>query len=307
MNGGVRVRVPASSGNLGPGFDVLGLALALHNLFEGAPARELSFEATGSEAGALAAGPAEENMVWKAIRAAYAHRGEEAPPFELRAECRIPPSRGLGSSASAVLGGLLIASRFLTPELSAEEVLELATRLEGHPDNVAAALLGGVTAAAQVAGGRVLTGRLRLPRSMRVLAVVPSAQLSTSAARQVLPGSYSRADAVHNLARVAVLAARLARGEVGDLWELLDDRFHQPHRAALVPGLIELLAEARDAGASGGFLSGAGPTMLVLAEQGRQDAVAERLGRVSRRFDAEPRILRLGIEAGGARYTRSRR
>jgi homoserine kinase len=171
---------------------------------------------------------------------------------------------------------------------------------------VAAALLGGVTAAVQVPGGRVLTGRLRLPRSMRVVAVVPGAQLSTAAARKVLPASYSRADAVHNLARVAVLAARLARGETGDLWELLDDRFHQPYRAPLVPGLTELLDEARAAGASGGFLSGAGPTVLVLAGEGSEDAVAERLARVARRFDAEPRIMRLGIEAGGARYTRPR-
>ncbi|MBI3891418.1 MAG: homoserine kinase [Candidatus Wallbacteria bacterium] len=300
----VAVRVPATSGNLGPGFDTMGLALALHNIFRGRPAEACSFEATGSEAGELPPERPSENLIYRAVLEAYRHRGLEAPPFELSVDCRVPPARGLGSSATAIVAGLMIASRFLRPELERQELLDLSTRLEGHPDNVTAAIAGGLTASAVSADGRVMFAKLRLPASLGVLAVIPDYPLSTAEARAVLPREYSRADVVHNLSRVALLCGSLASGAAGDLWEALDDCLHQPYRAPLVKGFREVLAAARSAGAAGAFLSGAGPTILVLVRTDERRALAARLVRVLEPLGVRARVEPLGVEEAGARYTK---
>lgn len=303
--GVVAVRVPATSGNLGPGFDTLGLALALHNRFQGRPARRTTLAYSGSESGGLAGEDPRESLLLRAIGLAYRHRGLKPPPFELEVECRVPPARGLGSSATAVVGGLMLASRFLEPKLDRQELLDLSTRLEGHPDNVAAAIAGGLTASAVGAGGRVLLAKLQLPASVGVLAVIPEYRLSTAQARSVLPASYSRADAVHNLSRVALLCGSLATGQTADLWEALDDRFHQPYRSRLVRGFDDLLATARAEGALGAFLSGAGPTVLVLAPARARARLAGALLRAMEPHGVAARVEALGVEAAGARYTRA--
>lgn len=259
----VRVRVPASSANLGPGFDALGLALGLYNEIEVAvEGTELQLTVEGEGAERLQSLGAQ-NLAARAVAGTLRHL--EVLPEGLRVHMlnRIPLSRGLGSSSAAALGGVAAAAALADRQLDPEALLDLALPLEGHPDNIAPALLGGLTVAT-VVEGRVRCIKLPVPQELRALAVVPAFHLSTAKARKALPTSVPRADALFNVGRVALLLAALQTGRLDLLREATQDRLHQPYRAPLVPGMPEVLAEGERAGALGCFLSGAGPTLLAL-------------------------------------------
>lgn len=265
----IRVRVPASSANLGPGFDSLGLALGLYDEVVGTLAPSDRVEAEGG--GVPTDG---RNLVLRAARLAL-----PGACFHLRLRLSIPVGRGLGSSAAAVVGGLVAARALAGGAVDPDELLPLAAAIEGHPDNVAPALFGGLCAVCPVgasAGGpdapgrpqepRIIAVRLDPPR-LHVIACIPDRPLPTAQARQVLPRQVSFGDAVANVQRVALLVAAIATGR----WEALDeatrDRLHEPYRAPLVPGLEAALAAARNAGALAAFLSGSGPTVLALTDE----------------------------------------
>lgn len=259
------VRVPASSANLGPGFDALGLALGVYLTCRFRPAESLSIRASGRDSATISTNP--DNMIWQtAVAVAVAH-GMEMPAIELDIQNDIPIGKGMGSSAAALTAGVVIADRLLDLRWKPLRILDEAARLEGHPDNVAPCALGSIVASAIDSGGVVRSVRLDLPRRFGIAIVVPDFDLPTSKARAVLPDCYSREDAVFNVQRAALLIAALATGSTWAFPVALDDRFHQPYRAPLVPGLEEIL-KLRAPGLLGCALSGAGPSILVFYERG---------------------------------------
>lgn len=293
-----RVAVPATTANLGPGFDALGLALGLHNVFSFEPAAELSVEIHGEGAGTLRHDA--ENLIVRAARAVATAAGQDLPPFRLKAENHIPPARGLGSSASAVAGGLVAGNHLLGSPLALDELLRLAVRLEGHPDNVAAALYGGLVAVG-MAGDRAVHVRLEPPAGVVAALCIPEQPLPTRQARAVLPRQVSLEDAVHNLSRTALLVASLATGQLDLLAVAMQDRLHQPYRAAIFPALEPCIAAALRAGALGAALSGAGSTIVALARPERAEAAAAAMVAAAVRHGYPARGTVVPLEVQGAR------
>lgn len=271
--GSVHVRVPATSANLGPGFDALGLALALYNEVEAREADGVAVDVEGEGAGQLPRGG--DNVVARGVRLAYEASGRPFKGVALRCLNRVPTSRGLGSSAAAWVGGLAAGNALCGGGLSRERLLALAARAEGHPDNVAAALLGGLTVSCITGDGTVTAVSLPVPLRLTWVVLIPETASSTAEARAVLPASVPRADAVFNVQRVALLVAALQSGRAEALVPALDDRLHQPYRLALFPWMPTVVAAARAAGALGCVLSGAGPALLaVIAGDGAAVAAA---------------------------------
>jgi homoserine kinase len=267
------VRAPATSANLGPGFDCLGLALDLWNEVEGV---------------AGAAEPEPDNLILRAARSVFDELGRAYPGFGLRCTNRIPFGRGLGSSAAAIACGLLLANAYLDGPLDECRLLELATDMEGHPDNVAPCLLGGVRVATRADSGPVLQVRVPLAIELCCVAFIPDHSVPTAHARGLLPSRVSMSAAVFNVARSSLLVAALAAGRPDLLAEATRDRLHQPHRLPLFPAGERLMEIALRAGAAGAFVSGAGPTILALCASRRAaSSVAEN-------FEAEARVLGVG-------------
>ena len=257
----VHVRVPATSANLGPGFDTLGLALALRNEVTAAEAEGVSVRIEGEGAARLARGG--DNVVARGVRLAFEAVGRRFPGCALDCLNRVPTARGLGSSAAAWVGGLVAGNALLGSPLPREALLALAARAEGHPDNVAAALLGGLTVACADGEG-VTAVALPVPPALRWVALIPGVTSATAEARAVLPRTVPREDAVFNVQRVALLLASLQAGRTDALARALEDRLHQPYRLKLFPWMPDVAAAARAAGALGCVLSGAGPALLAV-------------------------------------------
>lgn len=259
------LRVPASSANLGPGFDALGLALNIYLECRFRPSGHLSIEARGRDADRISTG--EDNLIWQTALAVAADTRGQLSPIELIVDNQIPIGRGLGSSAAALTAGVVIADRLLGLGWKPLRILDEAARIEGHPDNVAACVLGSIVASAIDSGGVARAVRLEMPKRFGVAVVTPDFVLPTVEARAVLPETYSRKDAIFNVQRSALLIAALATGAVHAFPAALEDRLHQPYRLHLVPGLEEAL-KLRAPGLLGCALSGAGPSVLVFYERG---------------------------------------
>jgi homoserine kinase len=257
----VHVRVPATSANLGPGFDALGLALGLYNEVTAEEADTVTVKLEGEGVGRLPAN--RDNVVARGVRQAYEAAARPFRGVALTCVNRVPTARGLGSSAAAWVGGLVAGNALLGAPLSREALLVLAARAEGHPDNVAAALYGGLTVSCAMGDGRITTVSLPVPAALSWVVLVPETTSSTAEARAVLPESVPRADAVFNVQRVALLLAGLQTQRADALAAAFDDRLHQPYRRRLFPWLPSVIDAARAAGAVGGALSGAGPSVLA--------------------------------------------
>jgi homoserine kinase len=265
----VAVEVPATSANLGAGYDCLAVALEIVNRVEveclARPGAGVEVAVEGEGAGEL---PEDRSNVFVvALERGLAEvRGASAAALGWRIQMRnrIPLARGLGSSAAATVAGILAGAALAGETLPVERALALATELEGHPDNAAAALLGGFTIAAQ--GDRPAAIRFDVPRDLRAVLFIPELRLGTPAMRAALPVTVPLSDAVANLQRVALGVAGLAAGDVAGLAWLAGDRLHEPYRAAVYPQLPRLVAAAKDAGALGASLSGAGSTIIAFAD-----------------------------------------
>jgi homoserine kinase len=290
--------VPASTTNLGPGFDCLGMALQLTNEVTVEPGGDaLAIAIEGDGAHTL---PRDEgNLVHQALACVFRALDRPVPPLRLHLVNRIPLRRGLGSSAAAVVGGLVAGNALVGNALPSEELLRLAVAMEGHPDNVVPALLGGLTLAA-MAGDHVESARLPVPAGLKAVVAIPELEVATSQARAVLPSQVSRADAIFNLSRTAFVVGALATGDLRALSWAMEDRLHQPYRAALIPGLLETIAAAREAGAAGASLSGAGSTILALATD-RFDAIGAAMRESLARHDLHCRVETLEPDLQGAR------
>jgi len=265
------VQVPATTANLGPGYDCLGLALGLHNEVTLTQADALSVQIEGEGADTLARDGS--HLVLVAAAAACAAAGREPPPLALRQVNRIPLARGLGSSSAAIVGGIVGANELLGLGLSARQMLEVAAAVEGHPDNVAPALLGGLTVCCATEGG-VLVERLEVAPGLSCVVAVPDFEVATHQARGALPDIVPHADAVFNLCRSGLVVAALVSGDFALLGEAMRDRLHQPYRARLVPGMDETIAAALGAGAHGAALSGSGSTVAAFVTGGGEEVGA---------------------------------
>jgi homoserine kinase len=295
----VHVRVPATSANLGPGFDALGLALALYNDVHAEEADGVTVAVEGEGAGRLPKGA--DNLVARGARLAYEAAGRSFEGIALRCVNRVPPARGLGSSAAAWVGGLVAGNHLTGGSLTRDDLLALAARAEGHPDNVAAALLGGLAVSCVAADGRVTAVSLPVPDGLVWVALVPAISASTLEARTALPSVVPRADAVFNVQRVALLLAGLQARRPDALAAALDDRLHQPYRRTLFPWMDAVSEAARRAGALGCVLSGAGPALLAVVHDAvAADGVGYAMETALRASGVEGRAQVFAVDTAGA-------
>jgi homoserine kinase len=293
------LRVPASSANLGPGFDALGLALDIYLECGFRPAAALEIRAKGRDAALIST--SEDNLIWQTALRVAADTGKTMQPIELEISNDIPLGKGLGSSAAALTAGVVIASVVLDLGWDADRVLHEAAHIEGHPDNVAACVLGSIVASAIDSEGIARAVRMEIHPHYGVAVVVPDFVLPTAESRRVLPTRYSREDTIFNVQRSALLIAALTRGVTNAFPAALEDRLHQPYRYALVPGLEEICG-LRMPGLLGCALSGAGPSILVFHERGSEH-VCERVRDVFRSHGRSSEIACCRVAAEGYRLS----
>lgn len=269
----IRVRVPATIANLGPGFDGMGLALGLYNEIEAEPAPALEVHVEGEGAGELPRDAT--NRVLHSAARLFERHGRPLPPMRVRCRNRIPLMSGLGSSAAAVVGGLALAAAWLGLSEPPDRWLDLATELEGHPDNVAPALLGGLALVARDEEGLVAV-RVPVP-PLRVVLALPAVRVSTEMARRLLPAQVPLADVVYQIGHAALLVHALREGDWTLLGRAMRDRLHEPYRARLIPGYERAVAAARAAGAAAVCISGSGPALAAFAPA-NHEAIAAAMG-----------------------------
>ena len=294
----VKIRVPATTANCGPGFDAVGIACTLYNELQisWAPAAQIQIEVTGEGAGYIPA--TADNIIVKAVKQVFKRVGQKNRGISLQLHNHIPLSRGLGSSAAAIVSGLFAANEITGRQLSNDDLLLMATAMEGHPDNVAPALLGGITVSI-MEGEQVRCLRFVPPQPMSMIVAVPDFHLSTKAARQVLPQTVPFQHAVYNVSRSALLIGALCQGEMSLLRQALKDKLHQPYREKLIPGMMDVLDAATEAGAWGAALSGAGPCLIAFADQ-KQGAIGEAMVSAFGAHKIKSRYLVLNLDTAGA-------
>lgn len=272
------VSVPATTANLGPGFDCLGAALSLHNRVTLTPLAAsdpaLTIQVTGRDAERVSLHS--DNLLYQAIAYFYQQYQQPIPPLKIDIEVQIPLARGLGSSATAIVGGLLGANAVAGNPFDQDQLLSMAIALEGHPDNVAPALLGGCQLAVGTDNGYQLVA-LPWPETFIPVVVIPDFELSTEAARAVLPSQYGRGAAIFNASHLALLVQAFNQQRGDWLALALQDQIHQPYRQGLIPAYAKLQQAAIESGAYNLVISGAGPTLLAIAPPDKAPAVAEKL------------------------------
>lgn len=274
-NKSITVRVPATTANIGPGFDTLGIALSLYNwttvsLGEGAKPNE---------------------MMRRSANAFFRAAKRKPEPVSISIRGNVPISRGLGSSVTVRLGIVAGLNKLFGRPLSLERLLEVVTDLEGHPDNAAPALLGGFVASGRI-GSEVRTLRAQVPAKLKFVAVIPSLEIETEKARKVLPKQVTLHDAVSNVNRVALIMGAFATGDYAKLRGVFEDTFHQPYRQKLLPPLFDVIRAGERAGALGGWLSGSGSTIMCITLRDSNKvaaAMSRELGR--KKIQCESRVL----------------
>ncbi len=296
------IRVPATTANLGAGFDCIGAALSLYNEFTltTIATESLTIAVRGLEAAKVNID--ENNLAYQAFLRLYARIDRQPPVIQLEIELGVPLARGLGSSATAIVGGLLGANAIAGNPLSAAEVMQLAIDMEGHPDNVVPALLGGCRLAATARDGWAIAD-IPWHRSIVPVVAIPNFELSTSEARSVLPNEYSRADAIFNTAHLCLMVRGLETGNAEWLTAGSIDRIHQPYRQQLIPGYSDVERAVVAAGGYGMVISGAGPTLLALTTAERAMGVADAMSQAWANHHIQVQAQPLTVDLQGAIVT----
>lgn len=305
----VTVTVPGTTANLGPGFDCIGAALTLSNQFtftrldisslsSSSELEEVRIQVTGTEAERV--DTSAKNLVYQAFLRLYQHLRQTPPPVAIEIQLGVPLARGLGSSATAIVGGLVGANLLAGEPLARLEVMNLAIALEGHPDNVVPALLGGCRLAAKGESGWEICD---IPWHGEIVPVVaiPDFELSTQEARTVLPTQISRADAIFNIAHLGLLVRGLETGRGDWLRTALQDKLHQPYRQALIPGYEAVNSAALRAGAYGMAISGAGPTLIALVDAVEASVVGVAMAEAWQEVGISSQVRSLSIDTQGIR------
>ena len=301
---GVVVDVPATTANIGPGFDCLGAALDLNNRFElrvvegGVDRFDLLIE--GPEGSHLRGGP--DNLIYRSAQRVWREAGVEPVGLEARVRLAVPPARGLGSSAAAIVAGLIGANALIGDLLSREKLLELAIVIEGHPDNVVPSLLGGLCMTAKAASHRWRVVRCEWSPEVIPVVAIPGIRLSTSEARRVMPKQISIPDAVTNLGSLTLLLQGLRTGNGDLIADGMHDRIHEPYRWGLIQGGRQVREAAIDAGAWGCVISGAGPSILALTSREHASAVSRAMVRMWESEGVASRAEVLQLQQAGSRW-----
>lgn len=303
-----KITVPASTANLGPGFDVLGMALSLYNQLDAVaegwtsrfipPANAIErLDVFGEGAGLINID--DRNFLVKSAWEVFGREGKYPVKLRLIMNNQIPVGRGLGSSASAIVAGLLLAYTLLDKPVDTPTLIRQAAEIEGHPDNILPVVAGGVVLGFRTDKGEIRYRRMDNPEVQVVLAV-PDYYLPTIQARKVLPQQVPLEDAIFNLSRLAYLVSSLQAGDLAGISQAMQDRLHQPYRAALIPGLLVTIAAAEGAGAYGAALSGAGPTIMALANPGNAARVAEAMQQSLQTAGVKCKIISVPPSSRGA-------
>lgn len=306
----VSVKVPASSANIGPGFDCLGMALPIYNTIT---IEETVLPGTGIEINVMSEDETmddmvfdnipkdENNIVYKAVEMLYNSIGQEPSELKINIQAQIPVTRGLGSSSSVVVGGLLAANRLLGSPADETALLAIATEVEGHPDNVAPAILGGFVLANQEDDGTITYTKLNWPDEWDLTVCIPDFQLATEIARSVLPKEVPMQDAIFNAKHLAMLIQAVNTHDPKLMKSALKDRLHQPYREKLVPGMKEIMeAFKHEDGVLGCVLSGAGPTLLVVSHKYDLDKIKSTVKEIWENQNIKSDIRTLKVEEQGA-------
>lgn len=291
----ISIRVPASTSNFGPGFDALGAALNIYNHFY--------LEESGEElviTGCDEKFANETNLVYSSMKYTADKYHKSLPKgIKLHIETKVPVSRGLGSSATCIVAGVIAAKELLKLPISTEDMVLTATEIEGHPDNVAPALLGGMIAGA-FSGGKVYFERIPVSKGLKFAALIPDFTLSTALSRAVLPDTIERKDGVFNLGRASLLIASLVNGSFHNLSTACEDKLHQPYRASLIPGYEAISEKCHDLNAYAVFLSGAGPTIMVALPENNMDFIPS-LEAYLKTLEHKWRVQELHMDLEGAK------
>jgi homoserine kinase len=289
-------RIPASTANLGPGFDAMGLALGLYLRITLEPSNTLQIEVTGTDAEEIPV--TTDNLIYQVAKTTAAKRARKLPPFRMLIDNEIPLTRGLGSSASAVIAGITCYEILTGDKLNEQDLFACAWEFEDHPDNLSASLYGGLVTAAATDAGTVWAAKLKIPGDLAAVVVIPTFELPTEKARFVLPQTYSRQDVVYNIQRVALTVAALTTCDRPLIREAMRDRVHQPYREKLIPGLEEILSLECE-GLLGVALSGAGPTVFAFADPGKATEIGQRLVATYGKHGVKAESLLLEIDKTG--------
>ncbi|ALB47374.1 homoserine kinase [Clostridium beijerinckii] len=290
----ITVRVPATSANMGPGFDTLGIALNLYNDFGFREIEDgLKFNGMPEEF------CNEDNIIYKAMKYCFDKAGYKIKGLEIsEIKQNVPVSRGLGSSSTCIVGGLVGANEILGKKFSEEELLEMAVEIEGHPDNVAPALLGGMVVAI-VDENKTYYDKIDVKSGIRFVSIIPNFRLSTEEARKVLPKEISLKDGVYNVSRAALMVACFSSGKYELLRYACKDAFHQNYRSKLIPGFEEVYNKSYELGALACYLSGAGPTIMAIIDE-KDERFSNKLKEFLQIKGLEWNILELSLDNAGA-------
>ena len=261
-----RMRIPATTANMGPGFDCIGMAFDFYNYIDFEQTGEDGYCELSSDGAAGAIDLSKDNLIYKAYAAVFAYVKKPVAGIKMHFENNVPYSRGLGSSSAALIGGVKVANEILGNPLTDAELLNIAMEFEGHPDNIAPALLGGVVISGLEEDGSVFYRKITPPANLCCTVIIPDYPLSTAKARAVLPKEISVKDAVFNIGRMAMLVDAMHTGNIQQLALAMNDRLHQPYRMPLITGMEELIPQAKALGALNVTISGAGPTILLVSD-----------------------------------------
>lgn len=259
----IKIKVPATTANMGPGFDAIGMALNLYN--------EVEIETLNEGVQVIWDNPElelplEQNMVYTSMMHAFEKYDFKCKGVKIRIKsCNIPLSRGLGSSASSIVAGIVGANEIMGKVMSYDDIVDMATELEGHPDNVVPAITGGMVVSIYD-GGKVTYSKIDVPKEIRFAVMIPGFKVSTEKARSVMPENYGKSDCVFNISRVAMLVNAMNKGELEKLRVCFEDKIHQPYRKKLIEGMDEIFEQAKKLGSIGEFISGSGSTLIAVVK-----------------------------------------
>jgi homoserine kinase len=297
----VRVKIPASTANVGPGYDVYGIALSLYNTITLEKSNSLQIVISGSKADKSI--PADKsNLVYQSIKRFYGSIQKPCPEFNLTIDCNIPLASGLGSSSTAIVGGIAAANKLEGEPLSVDELITLAWKIEGHPDNTTTAILGGFVISTITENNTIAFRKLSWPKQWQIIIAHPEYQVSTQQARNVIPANVSIQDAIYNMSRCSFLVYAICNQDDKALKMSLKDKLHQQYRSKLIPGLNEIIEELETMDVYGTVLSGAGPSICIITKNDNDNEITSRIKEIWKSKNLEGEFFRPVVDNIGLHY-----